>query len=213
MHIDTVYSAYSALQRTALLLFVVALCPVTTTSAQSYINQSAIEDVLEHYRVDHVDELPEVYYNYHVLYDSRGNSVIARNTLFKLIGNGDNELGMNRSKVVELLNRVLLQELEVGDTLVVPTEFNVDFRAYSPFPRYYPGAREFDKLFIIEKSIQAWAAYEYGQLARWGIVNTGAKESPTPTGRACGTATTAKSVRAASEVRTPGRCRPPARCG
>ena len=180
MHLDT---RFSALTRSALLLLLVALCLPGRTAAQGYINQTAIEEVLEQYRVGSLDELPEVYYNYHVLYDSRGNTVIARNSLFKQLGNGDNDLGMQRAKVVELLNRVLLQELEVGDTLVVPTEFEVDFRSYSPFPRYYPGAREFDKLFIIEKSIQAWAAYEYGQLARWGIVNTGAKESPTPTGR------------------------------
>jgi hypothetical protein len=36
----------------------------------------------------------------------------------------------------------------------------------------------------MDKSIQAFAAYEYGQLVRWGIINTGnPDESPTPNGR------------------------------
>ena len=75
--------------------------------------------------------------------------------------------------------------MEIGDTLVVPTAdgYELDFRAYSPFPRYYPGASDFEKLFIIHKTVQAFAAYEHGRLARWGIVNTGSPESPTPTGR------------------------------
>jgi hypothetical protein len=161
---------------------IMSLAGPMTVSGQAYINQSEIEEVLEGHKAA-LEELPDVYYDYYVLSDSRGNSVLARNTFYKQVGDGDMELGMRRAKLVELLNRSLLHELSVGDTLVVPTDFELDFRAYSPFPRYYPGAREFDKLFIIEKSVQAWAAYEYGQLVRWGIVNTGSDEYPTPTGR------------------------------
>lgn len=169
-----------------LTILVAALCCIAGSrpaAAQGYINQTAIEDVLTQNRVYDLDDLPEVYYNYYVLDDGRNNTVLARNTFYKIIGRGDMELGQKRAKLVELLNRTLLQHANIGDTLVVPEKFGLDFRAYSPFPRYYPGAREFDKLFIIHKSIQAWAAYEYGQLSRWGIVNTGAAESPTPTGR------------------------------
>lgn len=152
------------------------------SSAQAYINQTEIESVLTDYQAE-LDELPEVYYDYFVLDDPRENTVLARNAFYKVLGDGDMQVGMRRAKLVELLNRRLLHESSIGDTLVVPTEFELDFRAYSPFPRYYPGARGFDKLFIIDKSVQAWAAYEYGQLARWGIVNTGAEEYPTPNGR------------------------------
>lgn len=169
----------SALLLTAVLT---AFCSVQAR-AQGYINQQEIEGVLTSHSADHLDDLPEVYYNYYVLDDGRKNSVLARNTFYKIIGRGDIEVGRNRAKLVELLNRLHLQQSEIGDTLVVPEKFELDFRAYSPFPRYYPGARDFDKLFIIHKRIQAWAAYEYGQLARWGIVNTGSAESPTPNGR------------------------------
>lgn len=165
-----------------LLACALVLADVRHASAQAYINQSEIESLLTEHRSE-LDDLPEVYYDYYVLNNSRGNSVLARNAFYKIVGEGDMELGQRRAKLVELLNRLLLHEASIGDTLVVPTEFELDFRAYSPFPRYYPGARSFEKLFIIEKSVQAWAAYEYGKLVRWGIVNTGAEESPTPKGR------------------------------
>jgi hypothetical protein len=165
-------------------LFVCMAAGTMPAAAQSYINQSALEDILTR-RAETLEDIPEVYYEYYVLANDRDNMVLARNTMYKIIGQGDAERGRKRAKLVELINRVLLEDLEMGDTLVVPATdgYELDFRAYSPFPRYYPGASDFDKLFIIHKSIQAWAAYEYGSLARWGIVNTGAKESPTPTGR------------------------------
>ncbi|HEX7069838.1 MAG TPA: L,D-transpeptidase [Rhodothermales bacterium] len=168
--------------RVGLLAFMLA--GAVPAFAQSYINQSALEDILTR-RAESLEDIPEVYYEYYVLSNDRNNMVLARNTMYKIIGQGDAERGRKRAKLVELINRVLLEDLDIGDTLVVPAPdgYELDFRAYSPFPRYYPGASDFDKLFIIHKSIQAWAAYEYGRLARWGIVNTGSKESPTPTGR------------------------------
>lgn len=167
----------------ALSLLLVLSAATEALAQGGYINQTAIESILQR-RAESLDDIPEVYYNYRILSETTGNSVIARNRLYKIWGHGDQQLGQERAKLVELINRRLLAELSVGDTIVVPTEFELDFRAYSPFPRYYIGGREFDKLFIIDKTVQAWAAYEYGQLVRWGIVNTGNPEqSPTPTGR------------------------------
>ena len=166
----------------ALSLLFGILLTAQTLSAQSFMSQEALKEMLD-YRVESVDELPEVFYNYFKMYNSRGNNVMARNTFFKVLGDGDLDLGKQRSKLVELLNRKLLPNLKIGDTLVVPTVFDTDFRAYSPFPTYYPGGKDFPKLFIIEKSLQAFAAYENGHLARWGIVNTGSAESKTPNGR------------------------------
>jgi hypothetical protein len=166
----------------ALALLVFGLLPVLPAASQGYINQTEVETILNR-RAANLDAIPEVHYNYYVLYSSRDNSVLARNTFYNVIGDGNPDLGRERSKLVELLNRRLITTLSVGDTIVVPTEFDLDFRAYSPFPRYYAGGREFDKLFLIDKGTQAWAAYEYGELVRWGIVNTGAEEHRTPNGR------------------------------
>ncbi len=171
--------------RTYLVIAVITMGMVglaSSASAQYYINQSALADILAPCGAD-IDVLPEVHYQYFVLYSSRGNNVLARNTMYKVLGKGDVDIGRKRSKLVEILNRTLLQFASIGDTLVIPDQFDLDFCAYAPFPRYYRGARDFDKIFIIDKNIQAWAAYEFGKLKRWGIVSTGGSESPTPKGR------------------------------
>ena len=163
----------------------VLLGPVLSVAAQGggYIDQEAVADLLNR-RAESLDDIPEVYYQYYALYNTRGNNVIARNTFYKVIGNGDVNKGRELSELVQMINRRLMQTYNIGDTLIIPTKFELDFRAYSPFPRYYTGGREFDKLFIMDKTIQAFAAYEYGQLMRWGIINTGnPEESPTPNGR------------------------------
>ena len=151
-------------------------------SAQYYINQSELAEILTACS-DGFDQGPEVEYERKVLYNSRDNDVLARNTFYKIIGDGDVHLGEKRSKLVGLLNRTLVHMTGVGDTLIVPNRFDLNFCAYSPFPAVYPGADDMDKLFVIDKAIQAWAAYESGRLARWGIVNTGAESYRTPNGR------------------------------
>ena len=177
-------SSFAALTRSAgLVLMLVLLGPVATASAQGYIDQEAVAELLNR-RAETLDDIPEVFYEYHILSSSSGNNVIARNNFYKIIGNGDILVGRERAELVQMINRRLMQNTSIGDTLIIPTRYDLDFRAYSPFPRYYIGGREFDKLFIMDKTIQAFAAYEYGQLVRWGIINTGnPDESPTPNGR------------------------------
>jgi hypothetical protein len=165
------------------LLAALVLCAAPPAAAQGYFDQTEIEDLLSR-RAESLDALPEVFYEYLVFDDPSGNSVMARNRLYERLGDGDTKLGHERAQLIELLNRVTLENVALGDTLIVPTEYDLDFRAYSPFPRYYPGARTLPKIFIIHKTIQAFAAYEHGALARWGIVNTGTPDSTaTPTGR------------------------------
>ncbi len=172
----------SVIRRVFLLLTGIAVFSAAESAAQYYINQSELAEILGPCSAE-LEQLPTIEYRDQVLYDRRNNSVLARNTFYKIIGDGDVDLGYERAKVVGLLNRTLMSRAQIGDTLVVPSKYVTDFCAYSPFPLLYPGAESFEKLFIIEKSIQGWAAYERGRLARWGIVNTGAKASPTPNGR------------------------------
>lgn len=149
----------------------------------AYIDQDAVAALLNR-RAASLDDIPDVAYEYHVLGDERGNQVLARNSFYKVIGDGDAHRGKERSELVQMLNRRLMRTAFIGDTLVAPTRFDLDFRAYSPFPHYYPGGSQMDKLFIMDKSLQAFAAYELGELMRWGIINTGdPNEVPTPNGR------------------------------
>lgn len=170
--------------RVLLLLVFVATFVAADAEAQSrrLYNQDALAELL-YARRDSLEQLPAVSYHYYVLQHPRNNSIWARHDLYTLVGDGDANAGKERLGMVEFYNRVQVHDLAIGDTLILPSHFDLDPRAYAPFPRYYAGGSEFDKLFIIHKGVQAWAAYENGQLERWGLVNTGAPDSRTPAGR------------------------------
>ena len=116
-------------------------------------------------RAESLDDLPEVYYEYYVLDQGGGNDILARNAFYKRIGNGDVSKGRERALTVEAINRRRMHRVGVGDTLSVPTAFDLDFRAYAPFPRYYTGGKEVDMLIVIDKTIESLAIYEFGVLA------------------------------------------------
>lgn len=149
--------------------------------SNDHFNQKALES-LQNNQVANLDDLPQVFYDYYVVKeDSR---LRARMNLFEHFGiNCDNNFCNEGKALIQLLNRNLLEELLPNDTLVVPTQFGLDLRSYTPFPRYYLGAKDFDKIVILDKEIQAFAAYEKGELRRWGIINTGSESTNTPTGR------------------------------
>lgn len=65
--------------------------------------------------------------------------------------------------------------------LVVPLTWPDDL-AFSPLPADYPWARAVPKTIIVHQPLQAFGAYEFGRLVRWGPVSTGRKETPTPIG-------------------------------
>jgi hypothetical protein len=171
----------SNMLRGFLALAILLLIP-TAASAQYNIRQEAMAEVLADCTTG-VAESPEIAYEYFELYNTKGNSVLARNTFKHLLGDGDLDLGIKRAKLVGLINRQLVENAKVGDRFVIPKNFDHEYCDYSPFPRVYEAGRGFDKLFIIDKTLQTFAAYEKGELVRWGIVNTGGEESRTPNGR------------------------------
>ncbi len=140
-------------------------------------------------RRDSLDAIPEVRFRNHVLADPSGFDLVARAALYQGVGDGDIALGKQRLTVPAFLNGVYmdaagnLPDIGIGDTLVLPDHYDLDFRAYAPFPRHWAGAAGFDKMFVIHKGVQAWAAYRNGDLDRWGLVSTGKDESETPNGR------------------------------
>jgi len=149
---------------------------------QSYFSESWLVDTIERRTAESIRDVPRVFYSYYVVPDNAThNSALSRNQMyrdFESVGGKDVV-----KPLLWILNRQDIDEVAPGDTLIVPTHFQLDFRAYSPFPRYYPGARALDKVVILDKSIQAWGAYEHGELARWGIISTGAQSNRTPSGR------------------------------
>ncbi len=168
--------------RTTALLALIALLALPVEAQRRLYNQDEVAELL-YAREDSLELIPEVTYKYYVLQHERNNSIWARHDLYAMVGEGDANTGKEKLGIVEFFNRVQVHDLGIGDTLILPSHYDLDHRAYAPYPRYYEGAAELDKLFIIHKGIQAWAAYENGRLKRWGLVNTGTVGSRTPAGR------------------------------
>lgn len=146
---------------------------VSFAAAQNYLPQAVLKELLEP-KTDALDAIPSVDYRYHIVEeDSR---LMARLAFYR-------EVGKDHANLVRLLNRRMLEDLRPGDTLVVPTRFDTDWRAHSPFPKRYAGGRDYDKLVILDKTLQVFAAYANGKLVRWGLANTGKESSATPSGR------------------------------
>ena len=142
----------------------------------TYFSESWLIDTMER-RTGSLDQVPRVYYRYHVVPQGL-NRLQARLDVYQRFGDRDQV-----KPLLWLLNRNDLEDLHPGDSLIVPNEFGLDFRAYSPFPHYYPGARDIEKVVILDKNVQAWAAFEWGQPQRWGIISTGVESNRTPSGR------------------------------
>jgi hypothetical protein len=88
--------------------------------------------------------------------------------------------------LLEMINRRDREHLVRPDPpvpgLIVPAEWHGDPLIYSPFPASWPAAEAHRKAIVVHQPMQAFAAYEYGRLIRWGPVSTGRKETPTPDG-------------------------------
>jgi hypothetical protein len=83
--------------------------------------------------------------------------------------------------VVLKINRVDRRHIHNGSTLIIPDATD-DFMALSPFPQKIELARPVLKLLLISRRVQAFGAYEAGELVRWGPTSTGRKSKPTPAG-------------------------------
>lgn len=139
-----------------------------------YYDERAIEH-LYGYQEGPLEQVPYPGFRYDILRGETDRE--ARNHFL-------DRLGPDRATLLRLLHRDQLGTIGIGDSIVVPETFFADIRAYSPFPRFYPGARSIDKLFIVHKSFQLFAAYEFGRLVRWGVTSTGTiRLSTTPEGR------------------------------
>lgn len=81
------------------------------------------------------------------------------------------------------LNRKERRFLKVGDSIIIPSEFNKDIRSYSIFPHYYEGGKNQEKVIFVSNKYQSYACYEYGKLVRFAAANTGKEKTPTYPGR------------------------------
>ncbi len=84
--------------------------------------------------------------------------------------------------ILQKLNRKDLLKIRPGEELIVPIDWNYSPLAYSPFPMRSESIGQFQKAIVVSLRTQAFGAYETGQLVQWGPVNSGRRDTPTPTG-------------------------------
>jgi len=90
-------------------------------------------------------------------------------------------LGSERFLLALKVNRRDSLHVKTGDSLMVP-DSNATLLGLSPFPRQVPSSSELDKLILVSRRVQAFAAYEHGRLTRWGPTSTGRESLQTPEG-------------------------------
>ena len=79
------------------------------------------------------------------------------------------------------INRIDPANLRKGTDLAVPAEAR-DLLEFSPFPRHIEAVKEIPKLILVSRRVQAFGAYEEGELVWWGPTSTGKKSTQTPAG-------------------------------
>lgn len=85
-------------------------------------------------------------------------------------------------RVLFAINRVDKKHFLRQDTLVFPDTFLSDLMRYSPFPKTAEILKPIHKIIFYSYPIQAFAAYQNGELIRWGPVSMGKQSTPTPSG-------------------------------
>lgn len=84
--------------------------------------------------------------------------------------------------ILMAVNRTDRMFLNWLDTLIVPDTFVLDTKAYSPFPACISSLCDIHKVILFSYRLQAFGAYQNGNLQRWGPVSMGQKSTLTPTG-------------------------------
>lgn len=87
-----------------------------------------------------------------------------------------------KAAIYAALNRLDAVHFRPSKEYIVPDVYHADLLKYSPFPIQVNSLHNIDKCIFISYALQAFAAYEYGQLIRWGPASLGKKSTPTPTG-------------------------------
>jgi lipoprotein-anchoring transpeptidase ErfK/SrfK len=90
-------------------------------------------------------------------------------------------LGPDVFTLVLKINRLDRKHLRSGTSLLIP-DANADLASVSPLPLRLEAGRSIPKLVLVSRQTQAFGAYEFGQLVRWGPTSTGKKSTPTRAG-------------------------------
>lgn len=80
------------------------------------------------------------------------------------------------------INRLDTKHISIKDSICIPDTLPENFLYFSPFPENISGLNSVPKILIFSYRVQAFAAYENGNLVRWGPTSLGKRKTPTPVG-------------------------------
>jgi hypothetical protein len=93
----------------------------------------------------------------------------------------ESQLGADLFMLVLKINRLDRKHIRSGELLVIP-DANAGPMSVSPFPLKLEVVRSIPKFVLVSRGAQAFGAYEFGELVRWGPTSTGKKSTPTSAG-------------------------------
>lgn len=96
------------------------------------------------------------------------------------IGLKDSFEGAKHLDILAAINRVDSAHITRLDSILIPDRYDLELDDYLPFPRKIELLKDVKKVIIFSNPVQAFAAYENGNLVIQGQTNMGKKSSPTP---------------------------------
>ena len=115
-----------------------------------------------------IDTIPSVTYTL----------LISKDSIKKYLKTADT----NNIKIISGINRADVKFLKRFDTIVVPSNLNLEPKSYFPFPYEAPFLTSVKKIIFFSYPTQSFAAYENGKLIYTGPTSMGRKADLTPTG-------------------------------
>lgn len=91
------------------------------------------------------------------------------------------KVGSANLATVLAINRLDVQNLRTGASVVIPSDFE-NPTLYTFMPQRIEGIEEVPKVVVVAQRIQAFGLYEYGMLIRSGPASSGKKDTPTKSG-------------------------------
>lgn len=119
-------------------------------------------------------ELPVVKEIHYTAYPLKGMDTAVKH--FKSVYNAQQQY------LILALNRLDGKHISRADTLIIPDTLTTDLMFYSPYPAYVEALKDIPKIIFFSYPIQAFGAYENGQLTYWGPTSMGSKIHQTPVG-------------------------------
>lgn len=96
------------------------------------------------------------------------------------VGQGDSFEGSKHLDILTAINRVDSAHIKRLDSILIPDRYDLELNDYLPFPKQVDLLKDVNKIIIFSNPVQAFAAYEKGELVIQGPTNMGKKSSPTP---------------------------------